>query len=226
MGKKEHDSRETAARRAMHFLGSTTARMITPDGTTSWKVLLVNHREVGGRVIVDLNPALAAVAAGARRVVVPLAERNKFGETGRLVHAWLCAWIGPGKTEEIGLDALAIHIWGKPRSEGTKRRRRWQLLKVLDGITKLGWGVESFVLKKDGTPGVKIRRPLLPEGALPARVDEVKHIAALVAAILIGVAVAAAVVALAGHGGAGGVVPLLRIFVQRVGEGLRTRAGG
>ena len=225
MGKKEHDSRETAARRAMHFLGSTTARMITPDGTTSWKVLLVNHREEGGRVIVDLNPALAAVAAGGRRAVVPLAERNKFGEAGRLVHAWLCAWIGPGDRREIGLDALAIHVWGKAGSEGTKRWRRRQLREVLRDIKELGWGVESFVLK-EGTPGVKITRPLLPKGALPARGDEVKHIAALVAAILIGVAVAAAVVALAGHGGAGTVVPLLRIFVQRVGEGLRTRAGG
>ena len=214
MGIKERRAQVVAAQRAMTLLAKTDVRLVTKD-RTSWFVRLVNWRQEGKDLIVVLNPAAAAVAAGAWAVVVPLEERKGMSDGARILHARLCAWIKPGHSQTAALDTLAGHVWRETKSPSAMRRRLKQVQGFLNELAEAGWGVKPVELA-DGRPGVKITRPGLPREALPVREDgEMKRRDAIVAAIVAAIIMAVAV-AVAWHGGLG---QFLRMFVQRWGGG-------
>lgn len=98
-----------------------------------------------GTLAVALNARFAqALAQGSTYARINLEERRQLdGDIAQLVHSWLNATIRAGNTFNIGIDNLAVKIWGvAPQSDNTKRSRRASLVSALEDIATLkGWTV-------------------------------------------------------------------------------------
>jgi len=98
-----------------------------------------------GTLVVALNARFAqALAQGSTYARINLEERRQLdGDIAHLVHSWLNATIRAGNTFQIGLDNLAVKIWGvAPQSDSTRRWRRASLVTALEDIATLkGWSV-------------------------------------------------------------------------------------
>ena len=95
-----------------------------------------------GRVRVALHPHVAsAVVGGAVTLVDMAAWRALRGEVARRLLVWLCAWLREGETRNVGVDALAAHVWsGQTTDRRAAAKRRSSVagaLAELDGLA--GW---------------------------------------------------------------------------------------
>lgn len=130
-----------------------------------WKMRLISYAaKPDGRVSIALNARMAAALAG-QHVKVNLEERRILGnnDTEHIIHAWLSAWLRPGKTAVIGIDKLALRAWGaESTKEATIRKRRERTIKALRQINGLdGW--RASVEGKGKAAKATISRPALIE---------------------------------------------------------------
>lgn len=98
-----------------------------------------------GTLVVALNARFAqALASGSTYARINLEERRQLdGDIAQLTHSWLNATVRAGGRFEIGLDKLAVRIWGvDPQNDSTRRWRRASLVTALEDIATLkGWSV-------------------------------------------------------------------------------------
>ncbi len=110
-----------------------------------WSMRLLSYAEnPDGTIHIALN-ARFANAIGGHHVRVSLEERRQLsGDAAQIAHAWLSAWLRPGKTNSIMIDNLAEKVWGPSSgNENTKRTRRATLTKAAEQIGTLsGWRVK------------------------------------------------------------------------------------
>jgi hypothetical protein len=116
-----------------------------------------------GTLAVALNARFAqALAQGSTYARINLEERRQLdGDIAHLVHSWLNATVRAGNTFQIGIDKLAVRIWGvEPQSASTLTTRRASISKALKEISTLkGWKI-SFRGRGVDTI-VTIKRPKL-----------------------------------------------------------------
>ena len=109
-----------------------------------WSMRLLSYASSDdGTIHVALNPRFAEALAG-QHVRVSLIERHALGgEVAQIMHAWLSAWIRPGRAGTIALDKLADKVWGSRSANAstltTRRDRITRALKELGGLE--GWSV-------------------------------------------------------------------------------------
>lgn len=116
------------------------------SGGWQWSMRFLSYAfHEDGTLAVALNARFAqALTQGSTYARINLEERRQLsGDIAQLVHSWLNATVRAGNTFQIGLDNLAVKIWGvAPQSENTKRSRRALLVSALDDIATLkGWTV-------------------------------------------------------------------------------------
>lgn len=93
------------------------------------------------RIAVVLNSRICAALTG-QYVRIELHERSHFpSDVGKVLHAWLCAWCGPGSSKRIGVDKLVVKLWGaEAATASTGRTRRKRVREALAAINTLpGW---------------------------------------------------------------------------------------
>lgn len=99
-----------------------------------------------GTLVVALNARFAqALAQGSTYARINLEERRQLdGDIAQLVHSWLNATVRAGNTFRIGIDKLAIRIWGvESQNDATNRKRRMLVLAALEEIKNLkSWKVD------------------------------------------------------------------------------------
>jgi len=110
-----------------------------------WSMNLLSWAEApDGRINIALNSRFAT-ALGGHHVRVSLDERRQLNsEPAQLAHAWLSAWLKPGKTQSLSLDKMAEKVWGAPsKNESTTRSRRDRINKGLNEVSELnGWNLK------------------------------------------------------------------------------------
>lgn len=124
---------------------------VEADGVTGASTILgfAWDRDRRGRIYVDLCWRLAAILGGANDrlyALVNLDERAQLCDVGKALHRWISAnyWGGrrPSEMREYKLDTLVQHAWREATTEGTKRRRRHDVVKAMVAIGELpGWSV-------------------------------------------------------------------------------------
>ena len=94
---------------------------------------------------IALNSRFAAALTG-HYVHVSLHERQKLNkDPAKLAHAWLSAWLRPGRTQRISLDKLSEKVWGEAtgNTDSAIRKRRQRIKEAIDEINNLnGWRIE------------------------------------------------------------------------------------
>ena len=117
-----------------------------------------------GTIHIALNERFAKAIAS-QHVRVSLDERRKLkGDAAQILHGWLTAVTRPGaKSIPMGLDALAVKVWGADtKNADTKRKRRERVGTALKEIEALGWKIEHRGQGKRHQ--VRLTRPRLIEG--------------------------------------------------------------
>ena len=125
-----------------------------------WSMQLLSYAETPeGQLHIALNARCAEALTG-HHVHVSLIERRALhGDTARLTHAWLSAWLRQGNTNTIRLDRLAEKVWGPSSTNGsTNRSRRERITKALQEISKQGWKV--YITGRGGSSKASIKRPV------------------------------------------------------------------
>lgn len=121
----------------------------------SQKLISYQVDKVERNIAIVLNSRISQALAG-HYVRIELGERQSLGtDTGKVCHAWLCAWCGAGGSKSIGIDKLQVKIWGtEASSPSTTRSRRKTLRSALAEINSIpGWTVTE-----DERGIVRIRR--------------------------------------------------------------------
>jgi len=107
-----------------------------------WSMRLLSYAvNQDGTIHIALNARFANAIAG-HHVRVSLDERRKLhGDAAQIGHAWLSAWLRPGRTNSIMVDNFAEKVWGQEDvKDATQRKRRERLLKAVGKIGTLsGW---------------------------------------------------------------------------------------
>ncbi|MFG6547395.1 replication protein C, IncQ-type [Sulfitobacter sp. 1A10445] len=116
--------------------------------------------EKSGRITIALNTRLAEALVG-HHVRVNLDERSALSSDSALIaHAWLSAWIRPGRSSRISLDGLIGKVWGEGDvSPSTFRKRRERLRAALNEIRQL----QGWTIIEDKRSVLQISRPALIE---------------------------------------------------------------
>lgn len=134
------------------------------SGGWQWSMRFLSYAfHEDGRLVVALNARFAqALTQGSTYARINLEERRSLeGDIAQLVHSWLNATVRAGNTFQIGIDKLAVRIWGvEPQSASTLTTRRASISKALKEISTLkGWKI-SFRGRGVDTI-VTIKRPKL-----------------------------------------------------------------
>jgi len=113
---------------------------------TRQSFLLVWVESDDRHVHLALNHRLASVFFDGQYAKLWMQERQQLpSDLAMLVHAFLSTSIRPGKRLRIGIETLAKRFWPMDHAtapEGTRRRRRIELLRALMAIGRLGhWTV-------------------------------------------------------------------------------------
>ena len=133
-----------------------------------WHMKLMSWVEApDGRLHIALNSRFAEAFAG-QHIRVSLQERRQFRgldkEKAQIAHAWLSAWMRPGETRTIRVDAVAEKIWGPQKTnESSTRSRRGRARLALEMI---GQQLEGWTVNIDGRGSemrATIKRPALIE---------------------------------------------------------------
>lgn len=95
---------------------------------------------------VALNPLLASAVVGAgRHTRINMDEvRALKGETARLIHQRLCAWINPGSAGKVQLTTLCEYAFPEKASKAAARQRLRRTRQALDELVHLGWEVTEY----------------------------------------------------------------------------------
>ena len=136
---------------------------VVGDGFRSSTQLLAWDRKGAGRtkVRIALNARSSQCATGNIQYTrIDLVEaRDLTSDPGRLLHAWLSAWVDAGKRKSVGLDRLAEVVWGTAAtvdpSPGLVSQRRASLRRALEELRSVGWDVG---MSYDGG-AIEIARP-------------------------------------------------------------------
>lgn len=152
----------TRVKEILYRLSQVGCRAQKDDWDWSMRFLSYATHE-DGTLIVALNARFAqALAEGSTYARINLEERRQLsGDITHLVHSWLNVMIRAGGTFSIGLDKLAVKIWGsEPQLDKTRRHRRSKLLSALTEIADLkGWNV---TFRGRGTEAIAtVHRPRL-----------------------------------------------------------------
>jgi hypothetical protein len=126
-----------------------------------WSMRLLSYAKTPeGQIHIALNPRFAEALSG-HHVHVSLTERRKLeGDTAKIAHAWLSAWLRQGGQNSIRLDRLAEKVWGPPKKASTNRKRRGRISAALEEINRLpGWKVT--IQGRGTTLKATIKRPRL-----------------------------------------------------------------
>lgn len=130
-----------------------------------WSMRLLSYAEnPDGTIHIALNARFADAIAG-HHVRVSLDERRQLsGDAAQIGHAWLSAWLRPGRSNSIMVDNFGEKVWGQGNvKDATKRKRRERLLKAVDQIgTLTGWRVK--VEGKGKRAKLTCTRPQILEG--------------------------------------------------------------
>ena len=105
-----------------------------------WSMHLLSYAQApDGTLHIALNPRFADALVG-QHIKISLFERKALTtEYAQILHAWLCAWLRPGKTNRIHVDKLSEKVWGNiSTNDNTNRKRREKILKTLNEINDLG----------------------------------------------------------------------------------------
>lgn len=97
-----------------------------------------------GKLLVGLNQRLSSAIFGARWITISLSERHQIdGDTGKALHRWISAWLKPGSTHTIGMNALMNHVFGDDEvTHATTYKRKRMIEDGLSQISQLaGWGI-------------------------------------------------------------------------------------
>lgn len=129
----------------LYRLSQVGCRVQTDDWDWSMRFLsYATHKD--GKLVIALNARFAqAIADGSTHARISLDERRKLtGDIAHLTHSWLNVTVRAGGTFKIGLDKLALKVWGiEPQLDTTRRNRRSKLVAALQEIEALnGWKVE------------------------------------------------------------------------------------
>lgn len=136
-----------AVRDAVQMLAGVTVRGEGADGSFAVQRLISGAAGKGRKgVSVTLNWRLTLAVFGQGIFgSIPLTERHQLDKTARIVHAWLCCWLGAKTLDSISLHALAKHIFPTGKKP-TARQQRYQhavLKRALGGIGGLdAWHIE------------------------------------------------------------------------------------
>lgn len=117
----------------------------TKDEVYSQHLLSYRISKVTGRLIVALNSRICAALSG-QYVRIALDERSMLSsDPAKVAHAWLCAWLRPGRTQRIHIDTLSEKVWGSEAIQDyTRRKRRKTLRAAIIEISGLpGWKAEE-----------------------------------------------------------------------------------
>lgn len=127
-----------------------------------WKMRLISYAaRPDGHISIAMNPRMAAALDG-QNVNQNLIERREIGsDVAQIAHGWISGWLRPGRSLSIGVDKLAVWIWGADTENAdSKRQRRRRTIAALKQIEELsGWQIEI-----EGTGSktkARIRRPKL-----------------------------------------------------------------
>lgn len=117
------------------------------SGGWQWSMRFLSYAfHEDGTLAVALNARFAqALTQGSTYARINLEERRQLdGDIAQLVHSWLNATVRTGSTFKIGIDKLAMRIWGvESQNDATNRKRRTLVITALDEIKSLkGWKVE------------------------------------------------------------------------------------
>lgn len=144
-------------RASLRRLASVTIHITFSEWESS-QHLLAFERDGRGKVCVCLNTRLASVLlqTGVEHAVLYLSERKTLKSgCAKVLHRWLCGWLGLGLAGNVKLDTLIPHVWPEPCSPVTWRQRRATIRRALNEIGTLpGWTVEFA-----GDQQVCIHRP-------------------------------------------------------------------
>lgn len=160
-------SRVEAVAASLDHLAGVTVSLRAPSGATTWQMPVLRwRRHEDGTVRIALNSALASALIGIdSAAAVPMVEHRALRTAGaRLIHTWLCAWLGAGAEAPHGgilLSTLAQHVWPaapEPTPVWLRARRRWCRAALMEIADLPGWTVQ-FVAPGDK---VLIRRPQVP----------------------------------------------------------------
>jgi len=117
------------------------------SGGWQWSMRFLSYAfHEDGTLVVALNARFAqALAQGSTYARSNLEERRQLdGDIAQLVHSWLNATVRAGNTFKIGIDKLAVRVWGvESQNDATNRKRRTLVLAALEEIKTLkSWKVD------------------------------------------------------------------------------------
>lgn len=97
------------------------------------------------KLVITVNHGATEALTGLRPTAyVSLPEHHALrGDTAKVLHHYLSAWIGPGHRQAVGLAALVRRVWPDPApNPRTERKRRHLVREALRELTTLpGWRI-------------------------------------------------------------------------------------
>jgi hypothetical protein len=109
-----------------------------------------NNRNGTFTVAINFQVAETILGINKRYTRLEMAEiRALKTDSARLIHQRLCGWIDPGKTKNIGLEALCEYVWfDQAFTPSTLRNRRQAVRKALTELESLDWTIKEYVDSK------------------------------------------------------------------------------
>ncbi len=130
----------------------------------SFHLLSYAFDEDDGSLFIALNPRVTEAVLGRRGFTrIEMSEvRALESDPARLMHQRLCAWIAPGKSDQVTLDTLCGYIWPDDASAEAMKKRRQTARKALTELSALGWGVTEYATRKFTIHRPSTNRPNVP----------------------------------------------------------------
>lgn len=144
------DKRYRSLKESLVRLSAISIRLYDGVGNLWGGSALISPPVVTGNdVSIALNWKLALAVAGtdSQYVKISIDERRALkSDVGQIIHAWVSAWLRPGRTGRVGIDTLSEKVWGDcSDNPSTRRSRRQRVKKALSEIAVLdGWEVATL----------------------------------------------------------------------------------
>lgn len=155
-------------RDTLHRLSTVNIRVQSEREDYSMGLLRYHVDTVTGMVHIAINTRSADAILGrginlddkGRFTFIDLADHRSLSSApAKILHGWLCSWLGQGKKKKISLEKLASHIY--PNLESVKptsqRQYRSKAKKAVSELEALGWKVD--VEGRGAKAMATIRRP-------------------------------------------------------------------
>lgn len=143
-------SKRTQISASLDRLNNVTLK-VTKDGRW-WSSNLIGASSGDEKksLAISLNPRVAQIILRkSSAAYIDMNEvRARMDEPTRILHQYLSAWIGPGKSQKIGLEKILINIWPSPCLPTTMRDRKAKIRKIMARLNEFeSWTV--LVNRKD-----------------------------------------------------------------------------